>query len=727
MKKSKQKKISTRKESLTIEDSEQNQNLLNILQKRIADRTKKLEESLSLVRATLESTADGILMVSNEGKLIDWNQKFIKLLRIPQHVIEGGVESKGLEYVLSQIENPQALVDLMQNVSRNPELQGDVGEIHFKDGRIFERYSQPHRLDNRIVGRVWSFRDITERRKAEEALRLRERAIEASTHGVIIANAESPYCIIYVNPAFERITGYKKNETLGKKFDFLYGDQEEKAEIIKIRLALKEKREVNAVLQSYQKNKSVIWSELHIAPVPNTAGIISNFIGIMVDITLRKKMEEQLIHQATHDKLTDLPNRSLFRDRLEQAILYSNRSSSIIAILFLDLDRFKLINDGLGHNIGDELLKIVGERLLTCVRKTDTVARVGGDEFIIISPGHKNSEDAIPFAQKILNNLSTKFFLHETEINISTSIGISLFPIDGQDIDTLMKNADIAMYQAKELGRDNFQFYTAEMNQRLTERLNLEHDLHLAIENNEFTLFYQPLICLHTERIIGLEALIRWAHPIKGLIAPSNFISVAEESGLILPIGEWVLKTACKQAKSWQQAGLPTLQMAVNISGRQLKSATFCKYVQQIIKDIDLDPCYLELELTESMLMENTALTSTILKDLNEFGIKFIIDDFGIGYSSLSYFGRLPVHKIKIDRSFINGITVPATNATAIIQTIIAMGKNLNLKVLAEGVETKEQLKFLRQTQCDEAQGFYFYKPLDAKRCTEVLKKLKPT
>lgn len=689
------------------------------LQKRVTQRAKELERSVSLLRATLESTADGILMVSNEGVIKDYNQKFVNLLKIPKSITVSKDQVLGIKYLLNQIEDPEELVQLMEKMRTYPSEKGDFGELHFKDGRIVERYSEQHRVGDEIVGQVWSFRDITDRKNTEERLRLRERAIEASTHGVVIVKAEPPYKIIYANPAFEKITGYSEKEAIGKGVDFFKGKNLDAAEWKRINHSLKEQKEGEVIFRGLRKDGTCFWSEIHVAPVPNHEGHIKHFVGIVVDITERKKLEEDLLHQATHDLLTDLPNRLLLCDRVKQCIIQAKRDKTIIAILFLDLDFFKLTNENIGRSAGDNLLKIISQKLFKCVRETDTVGRIGDDEFIIISVGHKLPEGAIPLAQKILKEIAKPIMLKETQVNITASIGISVYPMDGANAERLMKNADIAMHQAKEMGRNNFQFYTKQMNTRITERLNLEAAMRRALKNNEFELHYQPLIRLKDKKIVGVEALIRWHDKENLNIEPSVFISFAEEIGLIVPMGEWIFEAACKQAKAWRDAG-KDFYIAINISGKQLKHPRFIGMIKETMKKYQIDSKFLELELTESVLMDDSEKTLEIMLELKKLGLKLVIDDFGIGYSSLSYLSRFPVYKLKIDRSFVNKIKSDKVSRE-IIQTIIAMAKNMDLKVLAEGIETEEQYQFLLQKNCNEGQGFLFYKHMPASKCTPLL------
>ncbi len=433
----------------------------------------------------------------------------------------------------------------------------------------------------------------------------------------------------------------------------------------------------------------------------------------MNDITERKYHDKQLAYLANHDTLTDLPNRNLFHDRLKQAIAFHDRGNKYAAVLFIDLDHFKIVNDTFGHQKGDLLLLAVTNRLDSCIRKSDTLARFGGDKFCILLGNLSKNEDVVPVINKISNAFIPVFKFNDVEIFITASIGISIFPADGDDPDQLLKNAETAMYHAKGEGRNTYQFFSSEMNNRVFERLSLETSLHKALEKTEFLLHYQPTVDVATNRIVGMEALVRWNHPEMGLVPPGRFISHAEESGLIVPIGEWVLKTACKQNKEWQEKGCPPLRVAVNLSARQFKQKNLVQMVARVLEETQLEPRWLELEITESVVMQNPEETIKILEELKQMGIELAIDDFGTGYSSLSYLKRFPLKILKIDQSFVRDVTNDEDDAT-IVKAIIAMAHGLGMKVIAEGVETAEQLAFLATYNCEEIQGYYFSKPLSA-------------
>lgn len=418
-------------------------------------------------------------------------------------------------------------------------------------------------------------------------------------------------------------------------------------------------------------------------------------------------------HLAQHDALTGLPNRILLEDRIEQSLLQSTRHDLQVALLFIDLDRFKVINDILGHAVGDELLSAVARRLQTCVRAEDTVARQGGDEFVIVVPNIDHAEDAAQVAQQVVTAMAAPFLVRGYELHVMPSIGISTYPADGENVQTLMKNADTAMYDAKKSGGNGYQFYAARMNESAFERLLMENDLRRALERNKFVLHYQPQVEIATGRLVGVEALLRWQHPERGLVAPGMFIPLAEETGLIVPIGAWVLGEACRQGIAWRRAGAPEFRMAVNISSRQFWRGNLLETLEQVLRDTGAPAAILDIELTESILVRHEAETVDLLKHLSKLGVMISIDDFSTGYSSLSYLKRFPIHKLKIDQSFVRDIHEDVDDA-AITTAIIAMGRGLNLKVIAEGVETRGQLEFLYSLGCHEAQGYHIGRPVPA-------------
>jgi len=460
-----------------------------------------------------------------------------------------------------------------------------------------------------------------------------------------------------------------------------------------------------------RKNGSVFPAEVCLTAL--TLSGQPNLLATVRDLTDRKVAEERIQFLAYYDALTGLPNRTLLKDRLSKALASARRDKSKVALLFLDLDRFKIINDSLGHSYGDQLLKEVAERVRGCAREEDSVARLGGDEFLIVLTSIKDISDAAVAAERLMEAMRAEFLIEGHFLSVSCSLGISMFPEHGTEIDDLIKNADAAMYEAKERGRNNFQFFTEDMNTQAAQRLTLENGLRRALEKSELFLVYQPQIDVATGKIVGLEALLRWKHPELGFVAPDKFIRIAENSGLIVPIGEWVINTACRQARKWQKEGLSAVTVAVNVSAVQFRKENFCEMVGRVLQETGLAPEYLELELTESLLLANADMTVSVLQELKAMGVTLAIDDFGTGYSSFSYLRQFRVSKIKIDRSFIRDVAVNPDDA-AITTAIIGMAKTLNLKVIAEGVEDEAQMSFLRAHHCDEIQGYYFSKPLAA-------------
>jgi diguanylate cyclase (GGDEF)-like protein/PAS domain S-box-containing protein len=459
-----------------------------------------------------------------------------------------------------------------------------------------------------------------------------------------------------------------------------------------------------------RKDGSQMWFSANVQAVYED-GVLVGYEGTNEDITTRKVAEDRVQYLAYYDALTGLPNRTLLRDRLTKALADARRQKYKIALLFLDLDGFKDINDSLGHAVGDLFLQEVAVRLKRYAREQDTVARLGGDEFLIMLTHVEDVSDAAVAAERFMGAMSGEVEIEGHHINVSCSVGISIFPEHSADEETLIRNADAAMYSAKTSGRHHFRFFTEDMNAQVAEKLTLENGLRRALDRKEFFLMYQPQMDIATGKVTGLEALLRWQHPELGLVPPDKFIRIAENSGLIVPIGEWVLRTACSQAKKWQDEGIPAISVAVNVSAVQFRQAGFCELVRKVVQDTGLAPQYLELELTESLLLANADVTVSVLQELKAMGVTLAIDDFGTGYSSFSYLRQFHVNNLKIDRSFINDVATNPDDA-AITAAIIGMAKSLHLRVIAEGVEDEAQMSFLRAQQCDEIQGFYFSKPL---------------
>ncbi|MBU4329647.1 MAG: EAL domain-containing protein [Acidobacteria bacterium] len=531
--------------------------------------------------------------------------------------------------------------------------------------------------------------------------------------------------IIYVNDAFCRTYGYHEEEIVGKEAAVLWGkDIENEYQQSIFPKALR--GGLKGEFLHRREDGSLFPVLLSRAVIKDDRKKPIAIAGIVRDITERKLIEQQFQSLAHFDSLTSLPNRTYMMEKLSHLLVQARWNNHTLALLFIDLDHFKKINDTLGHDAGDKMLKDVASRLVECVRDSDTVARMGGDEFMIILPKITKAQDAAVIAQRVIESFDSPFTLNGHDCMIGASIGISQYPTDGDDYESLVKNADIAMYKAKEIGGKNYQFYNPAMNMAAFHQLVLENKLRVAVENKEFVLHYQPQINLKDFRIAGMEALIRWKDPeMEDLIYSSQFIPLAEETGLIIPIGEWVLEEACHQAKRWQDAGFPSMKMSVNISGRQFRQHNMVEQVAETLRITRIDATCLELELTESVLLQ-TEVTTKVLNDINSLGVQLSIDDFGTGYSSLSYLKKLPIRKLKIDQTFVEGITQDASDRE-IVKAIINMSHSLNIRVLAEGVETLEQLKFLKESGCDEAQGYLFCRPQPAEDLEKILSKTEKT
>lgn len=563
------------------------------LQQEIANKTSSLQQSLSLVKATLESSDEGIVVLSQEGEIVEYNRKFCSMWEVPKLVMDSKKESKLREHMQNQLKDPISFTNWLNSLK---DKTAHLDILKLKNGKILDCYSQPQKLNEVAVGRVLNFSDITE----------------------------------------------------------------------------------------------------------------------------RVKMEEELQHQALYDSLTGLPNRVLLQHKLREAMAQADKNHSYFSVMFIDLDRFKLINDSLGHDIGDELLKQTAIRLLANMREEDTLARLGGDEFVVLMTNIKNQAIILEKANAIVRLFQEPFNIANRHVTVTASIGTCVYPDDGKTIEELLKNSDSAMYQVKESGANNFQFYTPAMNSKALEALDQEIQLRQAIKNNELFLCYQPQFDLYTEKLIAAEALIRWNHPEKGLLLPIDFVPLAEKTGLIIPIGEWIIRKACYQIKKWQNAGYPPIRIAINISAIQLNQPNFIMMIQSILSETNLEPKHLELELTENIVISSVEIFNRVAQ-LKNMGISITIDDFGTGYSNLTYLKKLPLDRLKIDSSFIQNIQ-NAHDDEVIVRAIVALAKNLNLEVMAEGVETQNQINFLKKQQCNQIQGYFFSRPLSSEKMEELLK-----
>jgi len=575
---------------------------------------------------------------------------------------------------------------------------------------------------------VRALRYAVERQIFEETLfEEKERAqVTLDCIGDAVISTDINGNIIFLNPVGEKMTGWSLNEVAGRPMaEALRIVNANTREVIADPMMKAADQDRNGSLPFdsvlIQRDGAEIYIQDSVAPIHDHDGKVIGSVLVFRDVSAARAMAAQIAHLAEHDFLTGLPNRLLLNDRVGQAIALAQRNQDKVAVIFMDIDGFKHINDSLGHPTGDKLLQCVANRLQDCVRAPDTVSRQGGDEFIVLLQGVKKPEDAAIAAERLLKSLAKGFSIGQQNLHITSSIGVSLYPDDGPDAETLIKNADTAMYQAKANGRQGVQFFKPEMNVRAVERQSIEEDLRRALERQEFTLHYQPKINLATGTITGAEGLLRWSHPTRGSISPSQFIPIAEDSGLILPIGAWVLREACAQSQAWVAEGLPIVSMAVNVSAVEFRNQNFLDNLSATLSETGMDPRSLELEITEGVLMKNAELGASILQSLREKGVRVAIDDFGTGYSSLSYLRKFPLDALKIDQSFVRQIADSPDEAT-IVTAIISMGRSLHLRVIAEGVETAEDLAFLQDRECDEAQGYYFSRPIPADQFAALLR-----
>ena len=621
-----------------------------------------------------------------------------------------GVEIQAL------IANYRGLAAALQDARRARESL-EVSSTTSLDDKTALHNWEIYQVDRLLKKEVDQRKQISQLMEQLEAAEAKYRfLVENSQVGVFILAGEK---LIYVNPRFAEIFGYARKEILiGRYFTDLI-DTEDRTQVQETLRAHQLGQTDSAIYQfaGLRKNRQALHIEALTAK-SNYEGRTA-VIGTLIDITERKRAEETIHHMAYHDPLTDLPNRSLFRDRMEQAMAMAERRNETIALLFLDLDRFKGVNDTLGHAAGDQLLKLLGTRLAECLRAADTVSRFGGDEFNLLLTQIQHENDVSLIATKILRAMERPFRIANRDVFISCSIGIALFPKDGRDVETLTKHADTALYQAKEMGRNNYQFFTSAMTIQTLERMELENSLRKVVERQELRVYYQPQINIKSGRIVGMEALVRWKHADE-LISPATFIPLAEETGLIFPIGEWVLKTACRQTMVWHEAGFPSLRLGVNVSGQQFQDAFFFEKLSAVLQELNFKPCWLDLEITESVVMRDVRDTILKIRQLHNVGIIVAIDDFGTGYSSLSYLRDFPVDQLKIDQSFVRNLPDSADDAN-IARHIVDLAHQLDIRVVAEGVETPEQLRFLRDIGCDEVQGFLLAKPLPVEEFHQLL------
>jgi diguanylate cyclase (GGDEF)-like protein/PAS domain S-box-containing protein len=669
----------------------------------------KLQDQHNLLETVIESIPSAVSFF-NKGKVLElYNQEFLRLLDLPPALMAQSPLTMEKIFRFNAARGEYGPGDTESQVqalmARTDAPQAHHFERTRPNGKSLDIRGAP--LPN--GGFVTTYTDVTERRASEKRDHLAQKVFDHTPTGILVT--DNGQRIISANPATLAMSGYESFEIIGQTI-FALLEFEAASDLERLQEEINRQGGWNGELQILRKTGELMPVGVRATRVEDlNAERTHHFIWILADITERKHAEERMRHIAQSDSLTGLPNRLALQIRLAQTLPEARRHEWQVAIMFIDLDRFKIINDTLGHPVGDEMLREVACRLSHVVRETDFVARLGGDEFVILLPAINSPADAAIVANKIIGSLSAPIITDNHELHTSPSIGISIFPDDGSDGDAILKNADTAMYHAKSAGRNNYQFYADEMNTTATERLDIERKLRHAITRNELSLCYQPQFCADQSHPTGVEALIRWHHPTDGMISPDRFIPIAEETGLIVEIGEWVMRTACLEVRKWLDAGLQPLRVAVNVSARQLRRRDFAETVAGVLAESGLPPELLELEITESAVMENPEEAIEILRSINRMGIGLAIDDFGTGYSSLAYLKLFPIDHLKIDRSFVADIEVDL-NDRAIAFGTIALAHSLGLNVIAEGVETPDQLELLRSNGCDEVQGYLLSKPL---------------
>jgi diguanylate cyclase (GGDEF)-like protein/PAS domain S-box-containing protein len=682
---------------------------------------ERQREQLQMFRLALETSAEAIFITDLESlRYLDVNETACRmlgysreeLLAMGPHDVNPNLTRADLEQRFAEARS--AGPDRFTTESANRFLQR-------KDGawvpiEATRRYLRIGRRD--VIVSV--ARDVSARIAADNALRLRDRALESSVNAVVITRAGGDHEVEYVNPAFEHLTGYPAGEVIGRNLRFLQGTDRGQPDLPKLRGALRDGQECAVLMRNYAKNGAEFWNDLRIAPVRDSGDCVTHFVGVLNDISVAKRFQDELAHQATHDALTGIPNRTLLADRLEQSIGNARRHERLFAVVFVDLDHFKHINDALGHRIGDAVLREIASRLSASVRDGDTLARYAGDEFVIILNDLDGEQSIGDTLLRLRQAVSQPVAVEGRELTVTCSMGASVFPRDGTTADDLLRHADAAMYGAKDDGRDGYRFFTSGLNDQSALRLEMESRLRRALEAGEFFLEYQPKISLDDGGVTGVEALIRWKHPELGVVPPNQFIPLAEETGLVVAMGLWALREASRQIARWRREHGLEIAVAVNLSARQFRQHDLVETIGAILAEHDVAPRLLHCEVTESAMLHDVDAATGVLQALRELGAQVSLDDFGTGYSSLSYLKRLPIDSVKIDRSFVRDVSFDPEDAK-IVQAIIGLAKALDLTAIAEGVETPEQACFLRQHGCHQAQGYLYSKPLPAGALTRWL------
>ena len=685
-----------------------------VLAAELLERTGRLRQWWREQTQILDQIDESVIAMDLDGYITSWNRGAERLFGYRADEVLG-------RHILFLYADPDDDDASFQDVFL--EHGGREMEVRRrrKSGEIFWASLQLSLLRDKgsnPVGIIGYLTDITERVDAQATLRLHARIFEHSDEGILITDADER--IVSVNRAFSRITGYSAEEAIGATPRLLRSGMHGASFYDEVWKRIEVEGRWQGELADQRKDGEVYPTWVSISAVKNTEGKITHYFSIFSDITERKRAEERIHYLAYYDALTELPNRALFYKLVDQALAEARRNRMHGALLFIDLNRFKPINDTLGHGVGDRLLQQIAHRLRATLRTEDVVARLGGDEFVVALFDIARRDHASVVAQKLLASFDAPFLIDTHELKVGAAVGISVYPQDGFDTETLLRLADIAMYRAKQTGEDGYAFYSHEMNQRALDRLKIENDLRHAIERHELLLHFQPKVDIASGRIVGAEALVRWQHPERGMIPPGDFVPVAEESGLIVQVSAWVIEAAVRQARAWQDAGLAPIKVAVNLSARDF-SPLLPERIDAILAAHDLAPVWLELEITESMLMHSTERVVAMMDALAQRGIALSLDDFGTGYSSLSYLKRFPIDTLKIDRSFVLNIPTDPSDC-AIAGAIVGMAKQLGHKVIAEGVESVQQLAFLRSLGCDEFQGYLFSAPVSAEKFEAMLR-----
>lgn len=686
---------------------------LDLSSQELMAANREINSSRQLLSATLDSTADGILVVDSAGAVQYSNERFAELWQIPRDILDGRDDNVLLQYVLDQLVDPEAFLQKVRQLYGSGEESYDT--LSFQDGRTFERYSRPLLGAGRVAGRVWSFRDVTERQRDQAALRDREQRFRALVQNAsdLITVVDEHWEILYQSPSVDQVLGYLPDQLIGQLLgDFIHPDDLGALATFVQEASRRPNRPT--LIEARIRDDAGTWHHMEIVGSDRRSDeSVRGFVLNIRDVTERHNLEDQLRHQAFHDELTGLANRARFLDRLEHALKRSQRSGAPVFVMFLDLDDFKTVNDSLGHTVGDDVIRAIGERIAERLRAGDTAARPGGDEFAVLLEDCASLDDAVSTAARLLDDIRVPIRAGDADVVIGVSIGIAEGDASSACGD-LMRNADIAMYVAKSQGKHRYQVFASDMHSQLTERLVLLADIKRAVERSELVVHYQPTVLLKTGQVVGAEALVRWNHPSGDLIAPADFIPAAEESGDILEIGRWVLEQACCAARRWQEH-YPDRHLAVNVnvSPKQLQDDSFVASVGQCLAASGLEPGRLVLEITETALLEEPDHTMDVLAALRRLGVRVALDDFGTGYSSLSHLRRFPIDVLKVDQSFVSDLG-GGDQPRGIVQAIVELGQTLNIEVVAEGIERDDQLTALSAMNCLFGQGFLLGRPVDS-------------